>query len=252
MHTLSALTPLIFAVTAFAQQGESSPGPVGALTLPGPTPSLQLRTLDNDDGETPQVFQREYLITDLAHHARVQTAGVAPCVVVTFFDLQTHTGVLAHTDGPTSPSESFPRVLQEFTARNIPLRRLQATILGGEWPTAGSSRDWAQHNMEDIEHAIAVAGVAVVLRDYLRDEPLPPGGHAYGLDLSTGEVYAYNERVPFVRVAEGYERTQQRLWSAAGDFICSPFLYRSPESLPSVGVSEWQDGINHCEPYSRR
>ncbi|OUR96678.1 hypothetical protein A9Q84_10065 [Halobacteriovorax marinus] len=127
-----------------------------------------------DSADIPEVFQREYISTNVLKHDYVQTYGVYTCVAVVIYG-ENAQAVMAHFDSGTDIRKGIKEILREFN------HSFRVELYGGQAP----------FNLEKkIVSELKVHGVEVskVARNETSDS-----SKNITLDLNTGDVFDYDE-----------------------------------------------------------
>lgn len=141
--------------------------------------SATLPTTQESVGE-PEVFQREYILTNSRLHGAVQTYGVYTCVAVVLYDTKNKTGVLAHLDAQVDLERAMTDLL-----RNLNVSDLEASVLGGQPgdPTQLFEKTLNQLNLRGVRVKTSQQNVRRGAEMSVR------------LELETGRVSEYRERI---------------------------------------------------------
>lgn len=146
-------------------------------------PSWRILTTVNRS-RTTVVPMRAYAMADAAERSYLLTADVSTCTVLSLYDPETRTGVLAHFDIRSDLHNSLDRLLAGLAERGIPSWRLKARIAGGNSWMEGSRVLQA-----DLRERLAVEGVRLG-----PSETANPGdrSRSFALDLASGELFLYS------------------------------------------------------------
>lgn len=174
----------------------------------------------------PEVFQREYILTNVQLHSAVQTYGVYTCVALVLYDKKTKTGVLAHLDSQADLERAMTDLLRHFNASDV-----EAHVLGGQPgdPTQLFSKIVSELNLRRIriKHSEqnAERGQEMSIR----------------LDLQSGQVSEYRERIAGTEPAVASAKIQRIKFGTR--------LYRHQDSIGGgdpVELAEGQGSGRHC------
>lgn len=209
----------------------------------------QLETRNTDVETTPEVSQREFLLTTAKSHPLIQTYGVATCLALAIYHPKTKTGVLAHIDAPTLVTPSVERLASAFRALGIPTEELVAHLSGAD---PGSSHPGAVSTTKTMVSntlkALHAAKIEVKTLDVFTQAPAMYG-RKLELDLRTGDFYYYAEELK--TPGASLERERQRInyiWfdQSKYQFLCDTYLNPHPESLLPKGVDFSQVPGSNC------
>lgn len=79
-----------------------------------------------DHIDYPEVFQREYILTDSKQYLMVQTYGLVTCVALSIYDPKLKLGLLAHIDARTKLTE-IDKLIKNFPSKH----NIQVQLNGG-------------------------------------------------------------------------------------------------------------------------
>jgi len=206
-----------------------------------------------DVGVIPAVMMGEYMMTDYSRHSHVLTAGLAPCVAITFYDPDTKTGVLAHlppsamfySKNPNFSEQRaddshdkkfFNDIVAAFEKKGIPRNRLQVHVVGNSLTRNGLSK-----TLGDVFKS---AGILNVQFDGVRDKgydgaPLEGLGSLKIFDLKTGQIKNFhNEDFPTLDVSNWISRIDKKNKNLSPS---KPrYLLPSPGSIDQISSSRNQ------------
>lgn len=129
-----------------------------------------------DSADIPEVFQREYISTNIQKHDYIQTYGVYTCVAVVIFS-EEGSAVMAHFDSGTDLKKGIREILRDFKGK------FKVELHGGQAP----------YNLEKrivSELAIHEVVVSNISRNLTSDS-----SKNITLDLNTGEIINYDEMI---------------------------------------------------------
>lgn len=177
-----------------------------------------------DSASIPDVPMSHYFVTQAERHAYIETSGVSTCVVITFYDPQSHVGILAHVAAGDDVAVLMGRVASEFRRRGIQSDRVQGRLIGG-W------KGWSESIVNSLASGLKRLGVRKVKKDVLTDvgiayqpfENLMQLTPIHGtqdvrairsvmLGLRDGAVYDYVENVSYVPVSDERASPIPSLW----------------------------------------
>lgn len=135
--------------------------------------------LTHESPGEPEVYQREYLLTNLQSHKAIQTYGLYTCVAVVIYSPTKQKALLAHIDSQTNLNKSFKLFTKEFD-----LKKSKIYVFGGQPSDSSKLFDKLITQLKNLKAPI-----------YYAERNKPGRDMAIRLDLSNGEVSFYNESI---------------------------------------------------------
>lgn len=161
-----------------------------------------------DDASIPEVMMNQYLVASNKNFSAIQTYGVATCIVVTLYDSYLKQGALLHLSASSDIKNSIELVLQELGARGSQRANLKAQILGGWADSVAIGMGMGESTHYDSQR-MAIEILAELQRDRIivtknmaptewsDIENGRPAILNIEINLTTGDVYLYNQDVDF-------------------------------------------------------
>ncbi len=179
---------------------------------------------NEDAADIPEVFQREYIITNAYKHKFVQTYGVGPCIALSLFNKKTNQALLAHIDAQTNVNREVLALIHLMgNDENI-----EARVFGG---IEGDKTRLATRVMEVLKE-----GKVTITESYI--ERPKNSFLSVMLNTETGELLLYREAIRSTSYQVFEAKVSRIKWGAR--------LYRHEDSLGGgdrVEVSEEEEDI---------
>lgn len=141
--------------------------------------NAQKLPLTQDRANEPEVFQREYIVTQKESNEFIQTIGLTTCVALIVYNPVTQTALLAHLDAATKIDKEISRF-----AKEVNFKKSKISMIGG----VKGSLNFFNRLRKKVE---SLGGVV----SQIAHNELKSRGINVRLNLKTGEVSRYFETV---------------------------------------------------------
>lgn len=155
-----------------------------------------LRRCITDPSTAVEVRQHTFAVTRPGEGRTpfIQSANAGPCVILSLYDPQTQTGLMAHFDVTTDVGASFTEITAYLQRYGVNIGSMEAGLVGG-WFMMFESEELVRNLREELR----TRSIEIVEQDVLHigtvtfPTPRTQSYYSVTLDTTTGELFDYNE-----------------------------------------------------------